>query len=197
MDKKRLEKQLQFIMEIDKMKNILRRNVIADKTKRENDAEHSWHMGVMAMILFEYAQRDKVDILRALKMILVHDLVEVYAGDTFAYDASANVDKLAREMEAADRLFGLLPDDQGCELRALWEEFDSMETPDSIYAAAIDRLQPFLLNYHTDGYTWNLGNVTSSQVYKRIEQVKFALPALWETVQTMLEDCVKRGILRP
>src|SRR5699024_9702501 len=117
------------------------------------------HFALMAMVLFEYAYSPKVDMLRVLKMALIHDLVEVYAGDTFAYDDVGYEDKLKREEEAADKLFGLLPDDQGKEYRALWEEFDEMQTPDAIYASAIDRLQPLVNNYLTDGHTWSFPGV--------------------------------------
>ncbi|NMA83896.1 MAG: HD domain-containing protein [Epulopiscium sp.] len=195
MDKERFSKQLQFLIEIDKMKTILRQNVLIDQSKQENDAEHSWHFAVMALILSEYADSKEVNINRVLKMALLHDLVEIYAGDTFAFDEKANEDKLLRETEAADKLFGLLPLDQGTEYRLLWEEFDAMETPDAIYAAAIDRFQPFILNYMTQGHTWKLGNVTSAKVYKRLEMVKYAMPKLWETIEFMVQDSIEKGYL--
>ena len=135
MEKTRLQKQLAFLLEIDKMKTILGSNVILDKSKQEDDAEHSWHMAVMAMLLYEYAPKG-TDLLRVLKMALIHDLVEVYAGDTFCYDKTANQDKVRREQAAADKLFSMLEKDQEQELRTLWEEFDRMDTPDSLYAGA-------------------------------------------------------------
>ena len=147
----KLEKQLQFLIEVDKMKTILRQTLLVDKTRRENDAEHSWHFALMAIILYEYADQGKVSLYRVLKMALVHDLIEIYAGDTFAYDDAGNATKEQRETEAADKLFGILPSGQGEELRALWEEFDRMETPDAMYAAALDLLQPFINNYLTEG----------------------------------------------
>lgn len=196
MDKERFQKQLDFIVEVDKMKTILRQSVIIDQSKRENDAEHSWHLALMAMILSEYVHSPKVDVNRAIRMALVHDLVEVYAGDTFAYDEDANEDKLAREEAAAEKLYGILPEDQGRELYLMWKEFDEMETPDSIYAAALDRLQPFILNYCTSGYTWNIGNVTSSQVYQRLAKIKEGLPELWEVVEYMVEESIEKGYIK-
>lgn len=195
MDKERFKKQFDFIVEVDKMKTILRKSVIIDKSKRENDAEHSWHLALMAMILWEYAYSPKVDINRVIRMAIVHDLVEVYAGDTFAYDEKANEDKLEREEAAADKLFGILPEDQGKDMYLLWKEFDAMETPDSIYAAALDRLQPFILNYYTQGHTWQLGHITSSKVYQRLAKVKEGLPELWEMVEYMIQDSIDKGYL--
>ena len=192
----KLKKQLEFAVEIDKMKTILRRSAIISEPRRENNAEHSWHFATMAMLLYEYADTDNVDLTRVLKMALIHDLVEIYAGDTFAFDKQANLDKEEREQEAADKIFGMLPEEQGKEYRALWEEFDAIETPDSLYAAAIDRLQPFLLNHNTEGHTWKLGNVTKQQVYDRIGPVKNALPALWEFVENVIDDAIKKGYIK-
>lgn len=194
MEETRLQKQFSFLMEIDKMKTVLRRNVIADKSKQEDDAEHSWHMAVMAMVLYEYAP-EGTDLLRVLKMALVHDLVEVYAGDTFCYDKAANEDKEKRERSAADKLFGMLEPDQAKEYRSLWEEFDRMDTPDSLYAGAIDRLQPFLLNYHTDGHTWKQGPITSADVYRRNDPVRRAMPKLWPVLDGMIQSCIRSGLL--
>ena len=192
----RLKKQIEFAVEIDKMKTILRKSAIISEPRRENNAEHSWHFATMAMLLYEYTDTDKVDLTRVLKMALIHDLVEIYAGDTFAFDKQANLDKEEREEKAADKIFGMLPEEQGKEYRTLWEEFDEMETPDSLYAAAIDRLQPFLLNHNTEGHTWKLGNVTKQQVYDRIAPVKTALPALWEFVETVIDDAIEKGYIK-
>lgn len=196
MDENRFKQQMKFLVEADKMKTIMRQTLLIDKSRRENDAEHSWHFALMAMVLFEYAYSPKVDMLRVLKMALIHDLVEVYAGDTFAYDDVGYEDKLRREEEAANKLFGLLPDDQGKEYRALWEEFDEMQTPDAIYASAIDRLQPLVNNYLTDGHTWSFPGVDSSKVYKRASTIKEALPELWGFVDHMIQDSIKRGLLK-
>ncbi len=192
----RLNKQLEFLVEVDKMKSVLRQTLLADGSKRENDAEHSWHFALMAMVLYEYADQTKVNLYRVLKMALIHDLVEVYAGDTFAYDDKGNADKEMREEEAAQKLFSLLPEDQHHEIRNLWIEFDQMETEDAKYAAAIDRLQPFINNYLTKGHTWKLGNVTSDKVYKRMDTVRTAAPALWPFVCETIDKAIEKGYLK-
>ncbi|MCH5187046.1 MAG: HD domain-containing protein [Oscillospiraceae bacterium] len=192
----RLESQLKFLIEIDKMKNVQRQTLLADGSRRETDAEHSWHMAVMAMLLIEYAEdRDKIDIDRVVRMCLVHDLVEVYAGDTFCYDEAAKLDKPQREREAADRLFSLLPADQGTELRALWEEFDEAQSPDAAYAAAIDRIQPLINNHLTNGHTWRGGRVKAHQVYARMERIRHSSPKLYEYACNIIEENIKKGSL--
>ena len=195
MDVNRLEQQMRFLVEVDKMKSVYRRTILIDKTRRESDAEHSWHFALMAMLLAEYADPEKVDCARVIRMALVHDLIEIYAGDTFAYDVQGNQDKRQRETEAADKLFALLPEDQAAEIRALWEEFDAMETPDAQYAAAIDRLQPFLNNYLTQGHTWGLGGVKSAQVYERMDPIRVALPEVWPFVDKMIQEKNEKGYL--
>ena len=197
METDRLEQQLSFLIECDKMKKILRRTVLMDSSRRENDAEHSWHFALMAMTLLEYAGNKDLDTYKVLRMALVHDLIEIYAGDTFAYDPKGHSDKYERETAAADKLFSLLPEDQGKEFRSLWEEFDAMETPEAQYAASIDRFQPFLHNYRTQGYTWKEGNVHYTQVYERMEILRTAMPALWPTVLNMMKDSVEKGYLLP
>lgn len=194
----RLQKQLDFLVEVDKMKQVLRATLVMDKSRYENDAEHSWHFALMTMLLYEYAgHRDDVNLFRVLKMALVHDLIEVYAGDTPAYDVAGNETKADREKEAADRLFALLPEDQGAEVRALWEEFDAMETPDSRYASAIDRLQPFIANAMTDGHSWQTMQVTKAQVYQRMDMVRHGAPELWSYVEGVVDDHIKKGNLLP
>ena len=195
MDVNRLEQQMRFLVEVDKMKSVYRRTILIDKTRRESDAEHSWHFALMAMLLAEYADPEKVDCARVIRMALVHDLIEIYAGDTFAYDVQGNQDKRQRETEAADKLFALLPEDQAAEIRALWEEFDAMETPDAQYAAAIDRLQPFLNNYLTQGHTWGLGGVKGAQVYERMDPISVALPEVWPFVDKMIQESIEKGYL--
>ena len=192
----KLKNQLQFLTEADKMKSVYRQTILTDKSREENDAEHSWHFALMAMTLFEYTGVKGVDLNRVIKMAILHDLVEIYAGDTFAYDTKGYETKEKREREAADRLFRLLPDEQGNEYRALWEEFDRMETPDSIYASAIDRLQPFLSNFLTDGHTWVKHGVTADMVYKRMAPVKSALPEVWEFIEYVIQDSRKKGYYR-
>ena len=192
----RLDRLLHFSAEIDKMTNILRRTLLIDKSRRENDAEHSWHIAVMALLFEEYALQ-KPDIGRTVRMIVVHDLVEIYAGDTFAFDEQANIGKQEREAAAADRLFALLPPDLGQEIRALWEEFDAMETPDARYAACMDRIQPFLHNTFTGGHTWCEANASRSMVEKRMEPVREFMPELWKWVQKNIESGISRGWIRP
>ena len=192
----KIKKQIEFIITIDEMKNVLRRNLVADASRRENDAEHSWHLAVMAMILEEYSA-DKVDISKVMKIALVHDLVEVYAGDTFAYDVKGNEDKLDREIMAAEKLFGMLKDGQGDEIRALWDEFEAKETAESKYANAIDRLQPLILNYLTNGHTWKLGDVHAPQIYKRMDIIRTATPELWHIVEGIISTSIETGLLKP
>jgi putative hydrolase of HD superfamily len=192
----RLHRQIQFLSEADKMKSVYRQTMLADKSREETDAEHSWHFALMALTLFEHAGIGGVDINRVVRMALVHDLVEIYAGDTFAYDAKGYESKDRREKEAANKLFALLPNEQAAEYRALWEEFDAMETPDAKYAAAVDRLQPFLNNYLTDGHTWVKHGVSAEQVYQRMNPVKTALPALWEFVETVIRESCEKGYIK-
>ena len=192
----KIKKQIEFIITIDEMKNVLRRNLVSDASRRENDAEHSWHLAVMAMILEEYSA-DKVDISKVLKIALVHDLVEVYAGDTFAYDVKGNEDKLDREIMAAEKLFGMLKDGQGDEIRALWDEFEAKETPESKYANAIDRLQPLILNYLTNGHTWKLGDVHAPQILQRMDIIRTATPELWHIVEGIISTSIETGLLKP
>ncbi len=192
---KKLQKQIEFALEIDKMKLILRRNLVADGSKREDDAAHSWHLAVMAMLLEEYSA-EKIDVNRVIKIALVHDLVEVYAGDTFAYDAKGYEDKEQREKDAATKLFGMLDPVQGAEIRALWDEFEAGKTAEAKYANAIDRIQPLLLNYLTDGHTWKMGGVSSAQVYERMDIIRTATPELWCIVEGVIKSSVEKGILK-
>ncbi|NLT11575.1 MAG: HD domain-containing protein [Clostridiaceae bacterium] len=192
----KLKGQLDFLIEADKMKSILRQTLLVDKSRRENDAEHSWHIALMAMTLAEYVPFE-IDLDRVIRMALVHDLVEIYAGDTFAYDTAGYQSKDERENEAADKLFSLLPMEQSSVYRALWEEFDAMQTPDAIYTSAIDRLQPFINNTLTDGHTWVLHGVTVDQIYKRMSIVKEALPDLWEYVESVIDENLKAGRIKP
>lgn len=191
----KIKNQIKFAITIDEMKNIFRRNLVADGSRRENDAEHSWHLAMLAMLLEEYSA-EKIDIERVLKIALVHDLIEVYAGDTFAYDVKGNEDKHEREVQAADKLFGMLDPVQGAEIRALWDEFEAMETAESRYANAIDRIQPLILNYLTDGHTWKMG-VTSAQIYKRMDIIRTATPELWHIVEGIINTSIEAGILNP
>jgi putative hydrolase of HD superfamily len=192
----RLERQLAFVLEIDKLKTVLRRTTLIDRSRHENTAEHSWHIALMAVLLAEHA-REEVDLPRVVKMLLVHDLVEIDAGDTFCYDPEANLDKAERERAAADRLFALLPGDQGAELRALWEEFETRATPEARFANAVDRAQPMLHNLATEGASWRAHGIRRGQVLERNRPIDDGLPSLWEHLRRMLDEAVEQGILEP
>lgn len=196
LENKKLLNQLEFAVEIDKMKQIFRINLLADGSRRENDAEHSWHFAIMAMLLEEYSA-EKVDIGRVIKIALVHDLVEVYAGDTYAYDAKGNEDKEEREKKAAEKLFGMLEPAQAEFFRSLWDEFEEKSTPEAKYANAIDRIQPLMLNYLTDGKTWQQNQVHSGQILKRMDIIRTAAPELWPVVQGIVKNSIEKGILLP
>lgn len=187
---KNLSRALEFTIEMDKMKSIFRRSSIFDGTRRENDAEHSFHIAIMALAFEKYAP-DGVNLLRVLKMLLVHDIVEIDAGDTFAYDKEANTTKKEREQAAAERLFSMI--ENGHELRALWEEFDAMETPDALYAISLDRLQPFISNCLNKGDTWFAGGVSKEAILKRMAPIEKGIPALWETVLRLIDENVEKG----
>lgn len=191
----RLDQQLRFTAEIDKMTSILRRTMLIDGSRRENDAEHSWHIAVMTLLFSEYA-KEPVDIARAAKMCVVHDLVEIYAGDTFAYDLKANEGKEEREAAAADKLFAQLPAEQGAEIRSLWEEFDAMETPDAKYASCMDRLQPFLHNTLTEGHTWKESGTNRVVVEKRMAVIKDFMPEVYKWIDTNLDAAIEKGWLK-
>jgi putative hydrolase of HD superfamily len=192
----RLSQQIEFIIEIDKLKNILRQTLLTDSSRRENTAEHSWHIAMMAIVLSEYAPPE-TDIFRAIKMLLIHDLVEIDAGDTFCYDTQGYINKSEREIAAANRIFGLLPDDLQSELRQLWEEFESQNTPTAKFATALDRMQPFLNNGETQGSTWKIHGITRNQVMKRMTPIAEGTPQLWQYIQQTIDDFVTKGYLQP
>jgi putative hydrolase of HD superfamily len=190
----RIEEHLSFILEIDKLKSVIRQTLLCDSSRRENSAEHSWHLAIMAMLLTEYAA-EPVDVMRAMKMVLVHDIVEIDAGDVFAYDAAGNVGKVDREKLAAERIFGMLPEEQGQELRELWEEFEARATPEAKYANALDRLQPLLHNSRTQGGTWAIHKVNRKQVMWRMDPVREGMPEIWPVVLKIVDEaCGKKWI---
>lgn len=191
----RLTQQIQFIIEIDRLKQVLRQTLLNDGSRQENSAEHSWHLAMMVIVLAEYAPQG-VAVLNAIKMVLIHDLVEIDAGDTFCYDVQGNESKAQREAQAALRLFGLLPADQASELRSLWEEFEAQETPTAKFAAALDRIQPLLHNQQNEGGTWLIHGITRDQVMKRMRPVETGAPELWSFVQQVISDCVAAGYLK-
>jgi len=193
----RLQQQLDFLMEIDRLKSVNRQTLITDGTRRENTAEHSWHLAMFAFVLAEHANED-VDLLHVLQLCLIHDIVEIDAGDTFAYDTTANSDKDEREQRAADRLFGLLPADQEARLRKLWEEYEAMETAESRFANAVDRMQPVMLNHQAgDDSPWVQYGVTKPQMMKRLGPIGNGSETLWTHVQTIIDDVVNRGLVPP
>jgi len=191
----RLRRQMGFIMEVDKLKEIFRQSIVSSGVRYENDAEHSWHISLMAILLSEHAN-ERVDVLRVVKMLLIHDIVEIDAGDTYNYDEEALLDKREREEAAAERLFGLLPDDQRDEFMELWEEFEEKKTPEARYAAALDRLQPMLLNYMTQGRSWIDHGVNSDMVFRKNRHIEEGSEALWDFAEEMLNDCIEKGYLK-
>jgi len=191
----RLALQIEFLVEADKLKNILRRTPLVDGSRRENSAEHSWHLVLFAMVMREHLD-GACDLLHTLEMLAVHDLVEVDAGDTFAYDTSGHETKEAREREAADRIFGMLPSDQGSRLRALWEEFEAQQTLEARFANALDRLQPLLQNARAGGGSWRDHDLTRAQVMKRMSPIEHTLPDVWPMVVTVVDSFAKSGLLQ-
>lgn len=194
--KNRLMQQLAFILEVEKLKTILRRTSLLDRSRVENDAEHTWQLALMAMVLSEHA-REPVDLLRVIKMLLIHDIVEIDAGDTFAYDHVALLSQAEREIKAADRIFAILPEDQAKEFRELWDEFELKETKESRFANAMDRLQPTLHNFLTQGGTWNTKGVTSADVERRVAPIALASESLGQFCETLIAIAIKQGILAP
>lgn len=189
----RLAQQIDFVIEMDRLKSVVRRSPLADGSREENSAEHSWHLALMAMVLAGYAA-EPVDVSRVMRMLLVHDIVEIDAGDTYAYDPAANIGKAEREQQAAGRLFGLLPGDQAAELRALWSEFEERETAEARFANALDRLMPLLHNYLNDGRVWRANHVTPEQVRHRMAPVADGSPALGVLVEHIVADSLDRGL---
>ena len=194
MDADRIKQQIAFIAEIDKLKQVLRRTYLIDGKRRENDAEHSWHLAVMAVLLAEYA-RGEPDLPRVVKMLLLHDVVEIDAGDTFAYDEAGHADKAERERRAAERIFNLLPADMAREVFALWEEFEARETPEAQYAEALDRFQPILLNFGSGGIAWREHDISLEQVVARNRHIEAGAPALWTFVRGLIDRAEKQGYL--
>lgn len=192
-DKERLEKQLDFIREIDKEKMIKRQSYLTDCETHEDDAQHAWHMAIMTLLLKEYAN-EEIDVLKTVSMLLIHDLVEVYAGDTYAYDEEGKKTQAEREAKAADKLYGLLPEDQGEYLKNLWYEFEEQKTPEARFARTMDCFQPLILNDATDGRAWKEHGVKRSQVLKRNERVRLGSEQIWEyEKENLIEKNVRNG----
>ncbi|MCD8379762.1 MAG: HD domain-containing protein [Lachnospiraceae bacterium] len=191
----RLQKQLDFILEIDKEKNILRQTHLSGHGRRENDAEHAWHMAIMAYLLREYAN-EEVDIAKVMLMCLIHDIVEIEAGDTYAYDEEGLLTQKAREDAAKEHIYSILPDDQKAELIALFDEFEACETPESKFAHAMDNLQPLLLNDSNGGEDWLRHQVTAAQVYGRQGKTRQGSEALYEVTDQILQEHIRQGNLK-
>lgn len=195
MDSERLKKQIDFIIEVDKLKTIYRRSYIADSSRKENDAEHSWHIALMAMILQEQSQNKDIDLLKVIKMLLIHDLVEIYAGDVIVYDLTQRHEQEQKEKAASKKLFSLLPEDQNKEYIALWTEFEENETDEARFAHALDRLQPMLLNYATHGKTWQEAHIKSGDVLTVNKIINKGSEGLWNFARELVRDAVDKSFL--
>ncbi|MDV6253826.1 HD domain-containing protein [Vibrio sp. EA2] len=192
----RLDKQLKLLIELDQLKSVLRRTRVKSAEGRlENSAEHSWHVALMAVLMEEHANAP-VDICRVMKMLLIHDVVEIDAGDTFVYDTSASKEQAEKEIKAAERLFGMLPSEQGQELLALWHEFEAAQTDDAKYAKALDRLIPMLLNYHNNGQSWQEHGVTREQALTINKRIELGSVTLWDKAKEIIEDATDKGWLK-
>lgn len=191
----RLRAQLEFLIEVDRLKTVLRQSPLAAADRRENDAEHSWHLALMVPLLAEYAD-EPIDVGHAMKLVVLHDLVEIYAGDTPLYDEVGRLDQREREVAAADRLFAMLPADQAAEFRALWDEFEDRRTPEARFAKAMDRLEPLLLNWMANGGTWQTPGVVADDVLARKAIIKDASTPLWTFAQQLIDEATQHGWLR-
>lgn len=193
MDKERLEKQFQFCEEIDKEKHIGRQNYLTDGSRKENDAEHAWHMAIMTLLLSEYAN-EEIDVLKTVSMLLIHDLVEIDAGDTFAYDEEAKKTQKQRELAAADRIFGMLPKDQAVRFRRLWDEFEECKTAEARFARTMDNIQPAMLNSKSDGKSWQEKGVRLSQILDRNKNTAEGSKVLWNySYENFIRPNVEKG----
>lgn len=190
----RLKKQLNFLIEIDKVKDILRKTRTFNAKRYENDAEHAWHMSLMAIILAEHSN-ERIDIGKVVRMALIHDLVEIDVGDTYLY-AEHQDDKVVNERKCAERLFALLPEDQGREFLALWEEFEAKETAEAKFAGSMDRLGPLMQNHYDNGHAWKIHHVTSDMVLKKNEQIKKGANAIWDYAKSIIENSIAKGDLK-
>ena len=191
----RLERQFDFLREIDKEKEIMRQTYLASGSRKEGDAEHAWHLAIMALLLSEHAN-EEIDVLKTMTMVLIHDLVEIDAGDTYAYDETGKATQRARELAAADRIFGLLPEDQGAKLRALWDEFEARETPEAKFARTLDCVQPLMLNDASGGRSWREHGVHKHQILERNARTAEGSRAIWDYArQTMLEPHVGKEVI--
>ena len=194
-EKERFTKQIEFLVEMDKMKNIWRMTRVLHEDRAENDAEHAWHLAMLALVLSEYAN-EPVDLKTVLATVLIHDVVEIDAGDTYAYDIEGYTTKAAREQKAADRLFGMLPEDQGTYLRRLWDEFEAQSTPEARFANSLDRVQPLLLNYCTHGETWVQNGIRHEQVIARNQATYDGSKVLGDLAMELIRRATEEGLLK-
>lgn len=194
-DNERLRRQIDFVTEIDKLKNIYRQTYVLGEDRKENDAEHSWHIALMAFLLAEHSNQ-KIDVLKVIKMLLVHDIVEIDAGDTFCYDSEGYKTKADREEKAARRIFGILPQDQSEEFYGLWREFEDGITPEAGFADVLDRIQPLILNYTKDGISWKEHDVCKSQVENRYAKTSSSSTDLTQLALSLIDDASKKGWLK-
>ena len=191
----RLKRQIEFLLETDKMKTVGRQTYIANATRKENDAEHSWSLALMCMLFSEYAN-EKIDVGHTMEMVLVHDLVEIDAGDTYAYDSDGNQTKRERELAAADRIFHILPDEQAEHIQSLWDEIEAGETPEAKFANALDKVQPLLLNHTTGGISWKEHDVRAEQVISRNAKTPAGSKVLWDYCMELIKENVEKGNLK-
>ena len=188
----RLQKQMEFIVEVDKVKKIMRQTYLSDASRKEDDAEHSWHLALMAVLLKEYSN-EEVDLTKVIPMVLIHDLMEIDAGDTYAYSGESAAVTEARERKAAERVFGILPEDQGKVFRDLWEEFEAYQTPEAKFAHVLDNCQPMLLNDASNGLSWTEHQVRKSQIYKRNEHTAEGSRKIWNYMQSLIQKHIDLG----
>lgn len=196
MTDEKLSRQIDFLVEIDTLKTIFRRTYVLGTDRNENDAEHSWHLALMALVLYEHANKE-VDVFHVVKMVLLHDIVEIHAGDTFCYDTRGNEEKAEREKQAAQEIYSRLPDTQKSDFIEIWEEFERGETPESRFAQSLDRLMPLLHNYHSGGRAWREHGITRQQVLQRNAHIADGSKGLWDFAQKLINDSVDKGYLLP
>lgn len=193
-DYKRLDGQLSFFREVDKLKQVFRQTLLMDGSRVENDAEHSWHLAMMVMTFKEYAPTENIDIEKVLKLVILHDLVEIDAGDVYTYDDFDPLEKRRKEQLGADRIFNLLPRDQAQAMMALWHEYENKQTPEALFAGAMDKLQPFLHNYYVDHTSWRLHDVPKHRVIEKMEIIKRGAPRLWDYVLQLINQADEQGL---
>jgi len=192
----RFDRQLRFIVEIDKLKHVFRKTKLFNGSRFENDAEHAWHLSLMVLVLSEYSNQADIDVFKVMKMALIHDLVEIDAGDTMVYDTRMRAAAAEKEKAAAERIFGILPEDQKREFQALWAEFEERKTPESRFAAALDRFEPILQNHLTDYFTWKTHNITAEQLHDKNRHIEEGSRKIWEVVQGIISEATEKGHIR-